>query len=77
MPRNPTLTADLGSNLRDREPRIFLKRAPRVPRGTDPNNGPGRQAKRNGTYSRRQKARLFADRGQIGLLEAIHKRPAN
>lgn len=71
MPRNPDKTADLGANLRDREPRIFLRRVPK-PRGTDRNNTKGRQAKpNNGQYSRRQKARYFQDGGQAQLIRAI------
>lgn len=73
MPRNPALTADLESNLRDREPRIFLRRGrwTKNPRGTEPNNRRGRQAKRNGQYSRSQRRRYFQDGGQAQLVRAI------
>jgi hypothetical protein len=59
------------TNLRDREPRLFLKKLPK-PRGTSPNNTRGKKAKPNGNFSRRQKARHFADRGQVRILQAIY-----
>lgn len=68
--RNPALTADLGANLRDREPRIFLRAVPK-PRGTGRNNTRGKQAKPNGQYSRRQRDRYFRDGGQARLIRAI------